>query len=110
MDKRLEQANCLTETECLLIDPRSDRETLLDNAEMRLDAIKDLMFTLSTMNGRDRDLTSVDLSNLATVARYLMGDASDLLVAARRIDAQQRVAARAYAQAPVARRAGGGHV
>ncbi|WP_322527823.1 hypothetical protein R5R73_13890 [Salinicola sp. LHM] len=110
MDKRLEQANCLTETECLLIDPRSDRETLLDNAEMRLDAIKDLMFTLSTMNGRDNDLTSVDLSNLAMVSRFLLGDASDLLVAARRIDAQQRVATRARAQAPVARRAGGGHV
>ncbi|RXE48973.1 hypothetical protein [Chromohalobacter israelensis] len=83
MDKRLEQANCLTETECLLIDPRTDRDTLLHNAEIRLDAIKDLMFTLSTMNGRDNDLTSVDLSNLAMVSRLLIGDASDLLVAAR---------------------------
>ncbi|WP_110642898.1 hypothetical protein [Salinicola sp. CPA57] len=93
MDKRLEQANCLTETECLLIDPRSNRETLLDNAEMRLDAIKDLMFTLSTMNGRDNDLTSVDLSNLAMVSRFLVGDACDLLAAARQRDLDARAAA-----------------
>ncbi|WP_110669990.1 hypothetical protein [Salinicola halophilus] len=94
MAKRLEDANCLTETECLLIDPRTDRETLLDNAEMRLDAIKDLMFTLSTMNGRDNDLTSVDLSNLAMVSRLLVGDASDLLVAARQQDLHARAASR----------------
>ncbi|MAM59064.1 MAG: hypothetical protein CMN25_17260 [Salinicola sp.] len=108
MGKRLEDANCLTESECLLIDPRADRETLLDHAEMRLDAVKDLMFTLSTMNGQDRDLTSVDLSNLATVSRYLTGDASDLLVAARRLDAEQRVAQRQAVHR--AHGAGGGHV
>ncbi|MGQ7242142.1 hypothetical protein ACUN9V_01615 [Salinicola sp. V024] len=103
MDKRLEQANCLTESECLLIDPRTDRETLLDNAEMRLDAIKDLMFTLSTMNGRDNDLTSVDLSNLAMVSRFLVGDACDLLAAARQQDLDARAATRRQ-------NAGGGHV
>jgi len=110
MDKRLEQANCLTESECLLIDPRADRETLLDHAETRLDAIKELMFTLSTLDGPGGNLAAADLANLAMVSRLLLGDASDLLVAARRIDAQQRVAARTQAQAPVARRAGGAHV
>ena len=101
MDKRLEDANCLTETECLLIDPRTDRETLFDHAEQRLDAVKDLMFTLSTIDGRGGDMVVSDLSNVAQVSRLLLGDASDLLVAAR-----------GYQTPITARRqnAGGGHV
>ncbi|KAA0010755.1 hypothetical protein F0A17_16185 [Billgrantia pellis] len=83
MAKRLEDACCLTESECLLIDPRVDVDTLFDHAEQRLDAVKDLMFTLSTTDGPSGNLVLSDLSNLAMVSRLLLADASDLLVAAR---------------------------
>ena len=115
MDKRLEQTSCLTEAECLLIDPRADRETLLDNAEMRLDAIKDLMFTLSTMDGPGGNLVNSDLSSVAMVSRLLLGDASDLLMEARRNDRQCQagVAVPAYrpsdSRTAASQRMGGDH-
>lgn len=100
MDKRLEDALCLTEAECLLIDPAADQETLFDHAEQRLDAVKDLMFTLSTLEGDRGALIATDIANLASAARILLADASDLLVAARRQTMQKSPH----------RRAGGGHV
>lgn len=99
MAKHLENGLCLTETECLLIDPSSDPETLYDSAEQRLDAVKDLMFTLSSLDGRHGALEVTDIANLAGVSRILLADASDLLVAARR---------QAMKKSP--RHAGGGHV
>ena len=83
MTKRLEDAQCLTESECLLIDPRADRETLFDHTEQRLDAVKDLMFTLSTIDSGGGNMVVSDLSNIAMVSRLLLGDASDMLIAAR---------------------------
>ena len=41
---RLEDAPCLTEAECLLIDPRADQDALFDQAESRLEAASNLMF------------------------------------------------------------------
>lgn len=84
MVKRFEDVLCLTEAECLLIDPTADQETLLDHAEQRLDAVKDLMFTLTSLEGRHGALEVSDLANLAVVSRFLLADASDLLTAARR--------------------------
>lgn len=115
MDKRLEQASCLTEAECLLIDPRADRDTLLDHADLRIDAVKDLMFTLSTMDGPGGNLVNSDMASVAMVSRLLLGDASDLLMEARRNDRprQAGVAVPTYcpsdSRAAASHRMGGGH-
>lgn len=83
MAKRLEDANCLSSTEVLLIDPRASSEELFDYAEQRLDAVKNLMFSISAMDTPHASMMGVDMSNLAHMARLLLCDASDLLVAAR---------------------------
>lgn len=88
MVKRLEDANCLSATETLLIDPRAQQSQLFDHAEQRLDAAKELMFTISAIDSPSGDMMSLDMANLATAAHLLLSDASDLLVAARRISPQ----------------------
>lgn len=99
MDKHLEDALCLTEADCLLIDPRASQERLFDQAERRLDAVKDLMFTLTMLDGRSGSLEATDIANLAGVSQILLGDAGDLLAAARRLMAT-----------PPSHSVGGGHV
>lgn len=82
---RLEDALCLTEAECLLIDPRARAEDLLDQCETRMEAVSNLMMTLSTLDAPGACADARDLSHVALSCRLLLADSLDLLLAARRI-------------------------
>lgn len=81
---RLEDALCLTEAECLLIDPRARSEDLFDQCETRLEAASNLMMTLSMLDAPGACADARDLANVALSGRLLLADSLDLLMAARR--------------------------
>jgi len=80
---RLEDALCLTEAECLLIDPRAKREDLFDQCETRLEAASNLMMTLSSLDAPGACADARDLAHVAMSCRLLLADSLDLLLAAR---------------------------
>ncbi|MFI0471645.1 hypothetical protein ACGLWX_02850 [Halomonas sp. HMF6819] len=80
---RLEDAACLTEAECLLIDPRARAEDLFDQCETRMEAVSNLMMTLSTLDAPGACADARDLAHVALSSRLLLADALDLLLAAR---------------------------
>ncbi|MGP8291629.1 hypothetical protein ACT3OH_15300 [Vreelandella zhanjiangensis] len=91
---RLEDAFCLTEAECLLIDPRARSEDLFDQCETRLEAASNLMMTLSTLDAPGACADARDLANVALSGRLLLADSLDLLMAARRVAKGQAAPAR----------------
>lgn len=91
---RLEDALCLTEAECLLIDPRADQEALFDQAEYRLEAASNLMTTLCQMDTPGSSADAQDLANVAVASRILLADSHDLIMAARLITKRQAAPAR----------------
>lgn len=80
----LEEALCLTEAECLLIDPRARAEDLFDQCETRMEAVSNLMMTLSALDAPGACADARDLANVALSSRLLLADSLDLLLAARR--------------------------
>ncbi|MEL7969051.1 hypothetical protein AAG587_22035 [Vreelandella neptunia] len=91
---RFEDALCLTEAECLLIDPRARSEDLFDQCETRLEAASNLMMTLSTLDAPGASADARDLSNVALSCRLLLADSLDLLMAARVAAKRQQAPAR----------------
>ncbi|PRY66300.1 hypothetical protein B0H98_101278 [Vreelandella songnenensis] len=91
---RLEDAVCLTEAECLLIDPRARSEDLFDQCETRLEAASNLMMTLSTLDAPGACADVRDLANVALSCRLLLADSLDLLMAARVAEKRQQAPAR----------------
>ncbi|WP_172116208.1 hypothetical protein [Halomonas hibernica] len=91
---RLEDALCLTEAECLLIDPRARSEDLFDQCETRLEAASNLMMTLSTLDAPSACADARDLANVALSCRLLLADSLDLLLAARMADKRKEAPAR----------------
>lgn len=91
---RLEDALCLTEAECLLIDPRADHDALFDQAEARLEAASNLMFTLCQLDTPGASADARDLANVAIASRLLLADSHDLIMAARLVAKRQQAPAR----------------
>lgn len=91
---RLEDALCLTEAECLLIDPRAKQEDLFDQCETRLEAVSNLMMTLSTLDAPSACADARDLAHVSLSCRLLLADSLDLLMAARRATKGQVTPAR----------------
>ncbi|MCO7227734.1 hypothetical protein NH398_00600 [Halomonas sp. CnH100-B] len=91
---RLEDALCLTEAECLLIDPRAKREDLFDQCETRLEAASNLMMTLSSLDAPGTGADARDLAHVAMSCRLLLADSLDLLLAARRLSQRPVLPAR----------------
>lgn len=91
---RLEDALCLTEAECLLIDPRAKADDLFDQCETRLEAASNLMMTLSTLDAPGACADARDLAHVALSTRLLLADSLDLLMAARRVAKGQATPAR----------------
>ncbi|GGW42134.1 hypothetical protein [Vreelandella hamiltonii] len=91
---RLEDALCLTEAECLLIDPRAKADDLFDQCETRLEAASNLMMTLSTLDAPGACADAHDLAHVALSTRLLLADSLDLLMAARRVAKGQATPAR----------------
>ena len=89
-----EDALCLTEAECLLIDPRARSEDLFDQCETRLEAASNLMMTLSTLDSPGACADARDLANVALSCRLLLADSLDLLMAARQAAKRQPTPAR----------------
>ena len=86
---RLEDAVCLTEAECILIDPRADGDTLFEHAEMRLEAVSNLMLSLCQLDTPGASADARDLANVAIASRILLADASDLFLVARKTVSRQ---------------------
>lgn len=86
---RLDDAVCLTEAECLLVDPRADGDTLFEHAEMRLEAVSNLMLSLCQLDTPGASADARDLANVAIAARILLADASDLFLVARKTVSRQ---------------------
>ena len=93
---RLEDAPCLTEAECLLIDPRADQDALFDQAESRLEAASNLMFTLCQMDTPGASADARDLANVAIASRFLLADSLDLIMAARKVAKRHQAPARKW--------------
>lgn len=91
---RLEDALCLTEAECLLIDPRAKQEDLFDQCETRLEAASNLMMTFSTLDAPGSCADARDLAHVALSCRLLLADSLDLLIAARQLSRRQVTPAR----------------
>ncbi|MGP9765444.1 hypothetical protein ACT3UM_06915 [Halomonas sp. AOP13-D3-9] len=91
---RLEDAVCLTEAECLLIDPRADHEALFEQCETRLEAASNLMMSLSTLDAPGACADARDLAHVALSCRLLLADSLDLLMAARLVAKRQQAPAR----------------
>lgn len=93
-NSQAESALCLTEAECLLIDPHADQEALFDQAENRLEAASNLMLTLCQMDTPGASADARDLANVAIASRILLADSHDLLMAARLFAKRQKAPAK----------------
>ncbi|MFU1520129.1 hypothetical protein ACM25P_16855 [Vreelandella alkaliphila] len=90
---RIEDAVCLTEAECLLVDPRANFEDLFEQCETRLEAVSNLMMTLSMLDAPGACADARDLANVAISCRLLLADSLDLLFAARQASKRQQLPA-----------------
>ncbi|PCF94634.1 MULTISPECIES: hypothetical protein [Vreelandella] len=91
---RLEDAVCLTEAECLLIDPRAYYDDLFEQCEIRLEAASNLMMTLSVLDAPSSCADTRDIAHVALSCRLLLADSHDLLMAARQAFRRQNPPAR----------------